>query len=339
MATPLVSVLLPVRNGGARLAAALDSLARQTFTQAELVVVNDGSTDDTAGVLARHPFAARQTVITLPRPAGLVAALQAGLERARGALIARMDADDDCHPERLQRQVAALTANDDLDVVASRVAFGGDPVASAGYARYVAWTNTVLTHDDISLSRFRESPLAHPSVMFRRAVLDRHGGYREGAFPEDYELWLRWLEAGVRFAKLPETLLTWNDPPGRLSRTHPNYAAESFYQLKAGYLARWLVRHNPHHPRVWIIGAGKVTRRRVEALRACGVEVAGYLDIDRRKVGQVHHGVRVLHHDDLPPPGSCFVLPYVSQPGAAEYLRDLLERRGYVRGRDFVEAA
>ena len=336
---PLVSILLPVHNGAAQLTAALDSLARQTFTDTELVVVNDASTDATGDILARHPYACRQKVITLARPTGLVAALNAGLEQARGSLIARMDADDVCHPERIQRQVESLTAQADLGVVATRVAFGGDRQRAAGYARYVDWTNTLLTHDDIALARFRESPLAHPSVMFRRVLLDRHGGYREGAFPEDYELWLRWLEAGVRFAKRPETLLTWNDPPHRLSRVHANYSPESFYDLKAGYLARWLARYNPHHPRVWIIGSGKITRRRVDYLRQQGIDVECYLDIDRRKVGRVHHGAPVLHHDALPPPGSCFVLPYVSQLGAADYLRALLEQHGYVRGRDFIEAA
>ena len=190
---PLVSILLPVRNGAAQLTAALDSLARQTFTDTELVLVNDASTDATGDILARHPYACRQKVITLVRPTGLVAALNAGLEQARGSLIARMDADDVCHPERIQRQVESLTAQADLGVVATRVAFGGDRQLAAGYARYVDWTNTLLTHDDIALARFRESPLAHPSVMFRRVLLDRHGGYRDGAFPEDYELWLRWL--------------------------------------------------------------------------------------------------------------------------------------------------
>lgn len=337
--TPLVSILLPVRNGEATLPAALASLADQTFTGAELVAVEDGSTDASADRIAacRLPFPVQ--VIRFDRPRGLVPALQAGLAAARGELVARLDADDVCHPERLARQVARLQAEPDLGVVACRVAFGGDRERAAGYARYVDWTNTLLTHEELALARFRESPLAHPSVMFRRAVLERHGGYREGDFPEDYELWLRWFEAGVRFAKLPETLLTWNDPPGRLSRVQARYRPSAFYQIKADYLARWLAAHNPHHPRIWVVGAGRVTRRRVDFLRARGVEVEAYLDIDPRKLGVHHHGAPVLHHDQLPPPGRAFVVPYVSSPGAADYLAQFLSARGYERGRDFIEAA
>lgn len=336
--SPLVSVLLPVRNGAATLPAALASLAHQTLRDLELIVVDDGSTDATPRVLAelRAPFPIH--IITRPGE-GLVAALHAGLAHARGALVARMDADDVCHPDRLRLQVERMQAEPELGVLATRVIFGGDREKAAGYARHVDWTNRLLTHDDLSLARFRESPLAHPSVMFRRALLAQHGGYRAGPFPEDYELWLRWLEAGVRFAKLPETLLTWNDPPGRLSRAHPNYQPAAFFAVKAGYLARWLAAHNPFHPRVLVVGAGRVTRRRVEHLFPHGIVVEAYADLDPRKVGRVYGSAPVIHHDEIPPAGRRFVLPYVSSTGAGDYLGRLLEARGYVRGRDFIEAA
>ena len=143
----------------------------------------------------------------------------------------------------------------------------------------------------------------------------------------------------MRFEKLPESLLTWNDPPHRLSRTHPRYAPEAFYAVKADYLAHWLARHNPHHPDIVVVGAGRVTRRRVEKLIARGIRVKAWADLDRRKVGRVYHGAPVIHHDDLPPPGTAFVVPFVSSTGAPEHIRALLESRGFVRGRDFIEAA
>lgn len=67
----------------------------------------------------------------------------------------------------------------------------------------------------VALRRFVESPVAHPSVMFRRDLLAQHGGYAAGDFAEDYELWLRWMDAGVRFGKVNAELLVWNDPPAR----------------------------------------------------------------------------------------------------------------------------
>jgi glycosyltransferase involved in cell wall biosynthesis len=270
---------------------------------------------------------------------GLVAALEAGLKAASGDLIARLDADDLCAPERLARQRAHLDTHPGTGLVASRVAFGGDPRAAAGFARYVEWSNRLLTHEEIALARFVESPLVHPSVMFRRGLVERWGGYRDGAFPEDYELWLRWLQAGVRMEKLAEPLLVWNDSPARLSRRDPRYAPEAFYRLKGAYLARWLAAHNPHHPAVILWGAGRVTRRRARALVEHGVDVRAFVDVDPRKVGRPLDGRPVLEPDALPPPGRAFVVSYVGGLGARAQIEARLRAAGHRPGVDYVLAA
>jgi glycosyltransferase involved in cell wall biosynthesis len=332
-------VALPVHNGADTLPAALDSLLAQTCPDFEILLVDDGSTDATPGVLAR--YAARDARVRPFRQErdGLVAALNLALEQARAPYIARMDADDFCLPERLAVQADYLDAHPEISLVGCRVRFGGDPDAAGGYARHVAWTNTLLRPEDIELNRFRESPFPHPSVMFRVETVARHGGYREGDFPEDYELWLRWLEAGARMGKAPETLLVWNDPPNRLSRTDGRYAQERFYQVKAGFLARWLARNNPWRPAVLVAGAGRVTRKRADALLAHGVEITAYADIDPRKIGKRVHGRPVLHREDLPAPGQCFILSYVASHGAGEEVRGFLLGRGYVEGRHFLLCA
>jgi glycosyltransferase involved in cell wall biosynthesis len=336
---PLVSVLLPAYNAAATLPAALDSLLGQTLADLEVVAVDDGSTDATAAVLADY---ARQDPrvrpLLLPH-AGIAPALNAALAAARGRFLARMDTDDLAHPRRLARQAEALAEDPGLGLVACRVDFGGCRTSCAGYARHVDWTNTLLTPEEISLNRFVESPLAHPSVMFRAAVAREHGGYRDGDFPEDYELWLRWLDAGVRMRKLPETLLTWTDSPGRLSRVDARYAFGAFYATKALYLARWLARHNPRHPEVVVAGAGRITRKRVELLCAHGVRVVAYLDVDPRKVGHAVTGRPVLHRDQVPAPEQCFVLSAVASHGAREDIAAFLEARGFVLGESWLPAA
>jgi hypothetical protein len=250
-----------------------------------------------------------------------------------------MDADDVCRPERLARQREHLDTHPDVGLVATRVRFAGDERHGAGYARHVAWTNALCTHEAIALARFVESPLAHPSVMFRRELAARWGGYREGDFPEDYELWLRWLEAGVRMEKLPDVLLDWRDSPGRLSRRDPRYAPEAFHRVKAAYLARWLARHNAHHPRIALWGAGRVTRRRARLLEAEGVAIATYVDIDPRKVGRTIEGRPVIGPGALPAPGRCFVVAAVGSAGAREQIERALIAAGYRAGRDYVLAA
>lgn len=337
MSVPAISVILPVRNAAVTIARAVGSVQAQTRGDWELVVVDDGSTDGTREWL-RCAAADDARIRLVEQPAhGLVPALNAGLASAHGRFIARLDADDECHPERLAAQTAWLEANPHTGLVSCLVGYGGDRAANAGYALHVDWLNSLVTSEQIALNRFVESPLAHPSVMFRRELVERHGGYRDGDFPEDYELWLRWLDAGVVMAKVPRELLTWHDAPGRLSRTDPRYDPEAFFRVKAEYVALHLGRSG--HREVWIWGAGRPTRKRAAHLEAHGLKIAGYIDVDAKKTGKVVAGVPVIGPEALPPPGRIFVLGYVSSRGARELIRAALAGRGYAEGRDFLMCA
>lgn len=336
---PRISIVLPARNAAGTLPATLGSIRAQTFAAWELVAVDDGSTDETHRILCSAARAdARIRILSLP-PAGIVAALRAGCEAARGEFIARMDADDLMLPERLERQAEFLERNPRIGVVSCRVRYGGDPASQAGYAAHVDWVNALLTPEDMALRRFVESPVAHPSVLFRRELLAQHGGYAEGDFPEDYELWLRWMDAGVRFGKVNAELLVWNDPPARLSRTDARYRTEAFYRTKSLYLARWLKRHVASDRGFWLWGAGRVTRRRFLALEADGIRFAGFIDIDANKLGRARDGRRVVGPDTLPDPARAFILAGVAKRSARELIAAELNRQGWREGRDYLLVA
>ncbi len=331
---------MPVYNGMPYLVETIACLQAQTMRDFECVVVNDGSGDGTAAFLdkiARED--ARFRIVHAPH-GGIVAALNRGLATVRGDLIARMDADDTCTPTRLALQADFLDQHRHIGLVAGCVAYDGDPEVNRGFALYVAWSNQLLTPDAIYQQRFVESPLVHPSVMFRRENVSRFGGYRDGPFPEDYELWLRWLEAGIRMAKIPEQVVAWREREDRLTRVHERYTDMAFYRAKALYLARYLTKGDAVQQRpLWVWGAGRTTRKRADLLEQSGLQIAGYIDISPKKIGQTIHGKPVIAPEDLPGPSRCFVLAYVGSRGARDQIAAFLNDRGFVIGRDYLPAA
>lgn len=333
-------MVLPAFNAQEHIHNSMDSLLAQTHSQFEIIAVDDGSNDGTAAILREYATRdQRVRPVILNKNKGVAEAFNTGIEASKGQFIARMDADDFAQPKRLAKQAHHLRNSPHTGLVACRVAFGGCREVCAGYARHVDWTNTLLSHEAIANGRFIDQPIANPSVMFRRTLVDLHGGARQGDFPEDYEMWLRWLDQGVRMEKIPEPLLVWNDPPQRATRTDPRYDPEAFYRVKAVFLARWLKRNNAHHPRIVVIGSGRVTRRRVELLMAQGVTVDSYVDIDPKKIGNIIGGIPVISRADMPGPNECFVVPFVASIGARQDISAFLHQQGFVEGKNYIHAA
>ncbi len=198
--TPLVSVVLPVYNGAAFLSEALDSLFAQTFTDYELIVIDDGSTDRTSEILQQVQDS-RLTVYRHAQNQGLVAALNSGWQQASGSYIAIMNADDVCLPERLAQQTAFLNRHPDVGLL-------GTATEAINHAGEFQRLNLSLTQPGvIGWELFFKCPLAHPTVMIRRSLLVQTGGYRqERRYAEDYDLWTK-IAPLTRMANLPDVLL------------------------------------------------------------------------------------------------------------------------------------
>jgi glycosyl transferase family 2 len=335
--TPRVSVLLPVRDGAPTLADCLASLAGQTLADHEVIAVDDGSVDGSPSVLraaARHD---RRLRVLEGGRRGLVAALNLALSEARAPLLARMDADDVAHPERLAAQARRLETDRATDILGCRVRLFGRPAGdNGGMCAYVEWMNGLLEHEAIVRDLFVESPLAHPSVMLRAAVLRGLGGYRDFEGPEDYELWLRARTAGCGFAKLPETLLDWRDPPGRLSRCDARYAPARFQATKIEALER---RALPFGRPVVIWGAGPVGKGWARALLARGHRVAGFVDVDPRKLGNRVHGAPVLAVGPAACLDGALHLGAVGRAEARPRVRAAAAALGLQDGHDFLAVA
>jgi glycosyltransferase involved in cell wall biosynthesis len=337
---PDVSVLMPCYNASAWVDEALESLACQTLTDIEIICVEDGSTDDTPLRLEQWARRDRRLRVVRQPHAGVIVASNTGLQYCTASYVARLDADDRAHPERLARQVAFLDAHPEAGLVGCLVA--GFPASQVrqGFTIYLEWLNGLLSDEEIRREIFIESPLAHPSVTYRRELVLRLGGYQEYGWPEDYDLWMRMYLAGVRFAKLPQVLVEWREHPDRLTRTDSRYSLENFLRLKAYYLALGPLKERQA---VVIWGAGMVGRRLGRQLLKLGVPVEAYIDIDPRKIGSSRRGRPVLPREALPGwwghHENPALLAAVGSRGARQLIRQHLVALGLREGLDWWGAA
>lgn len=329
---PRLSVLLPARNAQATVGFALESILTQTMGDFEVVALDDGSTDDTAAVLHRIAAHDARVRVWSTGGLGLVGALNLGLSLCRAPLVARMDADDASLPRRFEASLAALAADETLAGVGTGVEiFRDDRPVSPNLQAYGRWLSSLTSPELVFRDRLVESPLCHPSVTLRRDVVADAGGWRDGDFPEDWELWLRLLESGHRLSVVGEVLHRWRDHDARLTRSDARYAHERHLDLKADVLARRF-EHTP----LTLWGATRVGRGLARRLIARGVTIARFVELAPRKVGQTIHGAKVVRPEQLEGPGDGHLLACVAAQGGREDIRGWLTARGWLEVRDFT---
>lgn len=227
MNNPLVSVLMPIYNGAADLGKALDSVLSQTFSDFEVIAINDGSKDDSAALL--NAVDDPRVRVIHQDNMGLAATLNRGLSMARGALIARQDQDDLSHPERFARQVSFLQSNPKCVLLgtAAEIWIGDEPTDRAH--------DHPTEHALLVFDLLFNNPFVHSSVMMRRDAVLALGGYttdKDRQPPEDYELWSRLARHG-RVANLPERLVVYREVPQSMSRVGPNPFLDRLVTLSA----------------------------------------------------------------------------------------------------------
>jgi glycosyltransferase involved in cell wall biosynthesis len=331
------SVLVPFRDAGDTIDAAVAGLVAREDPALEVLLIDDGSTD--SGVARAHVWAQRdpRVQVLANHGRGLVCALQSGLATAQGALIARMDADDICHPERLSAQRAYLLKEPAISVLGTRVsAFTDDGPVGEGLERYVAWQNALVSPEDHRRELFVESPLCHPSIMARREAIQAVGGYRVSAGPEDYELFLRLDQAGFAMAKLPEILLSWRHHARRATFSDARYSLSNLRAAKAPFLAARVAQCAKARRVVW--GAGPTGRRLARALAPYGFRPDCFVDVDLAKIGRHAQGVPIVAPTALDQTRDV-VIAAVGARGARALIRADLEERGFREGVDAWFAA
>jgi glycosyltransferase involved in cell wall biosynthesis len=213
--TPAVTVIIPVYNAGPWIGMAMDSILAQSFRSLELLVVDDGSTDRSLAEIEARAVKDGRVRVFRQRNSGPAAALNMALAEARGALMARLDADDVAHERRLERQVAYLAEHADVGAVGAwAMDIDGDG-RPRGRVRKPDTDPATLKH-----MLMRRNPFVHSAVTARTEIVRRVGGYRSAFdLAEDYDLWLRVAET-AELANLPEVLVSYRVHDGSGSQ-HP----------------------------------------------------------------------------------------------------------------------
>jgi glycosyltransferase involved in cell wall biosynthesis len=220
----MITVLMPVYNAARILGPSVQSILSQSFSDFELLIADDGSTDDTEQMVGSFADP-RIRYIRFPHR-GLPETLNDGLNSASFDIVARMDAGDLAHPDRLAFQYAEMAKNPENTVIATGYAvFSGDRI------RYTIRRRRTGVLDPSALAL--HVPFAHSSVMYRKSFIGANGGYRHGDV-EDYDLWLR-VVAKARFLVLHDVLMYTEYTEGRLSTLNAAAKYSAIYRIQEQY--------------------------------------------------------------------------------------------------------
>jgi glycosyltransferase involved in cell wall biosynthesis len=208
---PLISVLVAVHNQELSVEAALRSILMQSYTNLELIIVDDCSLDTSKTVLKRLSNEdSRVKLLTNSKNEGLARSLNKALDFSSGNFVARMDADDYSYPHRFETQIKHLLENPDIELI------GSNAELVDATDKVIGRTNLPITHEEIVSSLPKINPIVHPSVLARRSFFEKVGGYDPHLRKvQDYDLWSRGSLC-VRYANLSECLLRY-----RVSESKP----------------------------------------------------------------------------------------------------------------------
>ncbi len=255
--SPLVSVVMPVRNGEVFIRKAIESILSQTYKHLEFIIIDDGSTDSTVTIIKQYTDA-RIQLHSFDSPRGIVDALNFGLLKAQGEYIARMDADDISLPNRIEKQVAYMQQHPEVGVL------GTQYKAINGRTRKLP-----LTHTEIVWHLLNASPFVHPSVMFRTRIVHEHKLFYDKVFEfaEDLELWVR-ASLVTQLRNLPETLIQYRFHQGthkqqltkvgelntQIKQNHARVILNGLSKMEYDILSTILNRHIKHtYSKEWFI--------------------------------------------------------------------------------------
>ncbi|WP_343486464.1 glycosyltransferase family 2 protein [Allomuricauda sp. d1] len=253
MQSRLVSILIPFKNTAHFLGECLDSIQNQTYTDWEVLAVDDHSEDESFQFAKSFSRKDERIKVFKNDGIGIIPALRTAYQHSSGEFITRMDSDDIMKPNRLQVMVESLQKSGKGYVAVGQVHYFSDRGISDGYDRYEKWLNELTSKGKNYSEIYKECVIPSPCWIVYRDDFEKCGAFRSDRYPEDYDLTFRFYERRLQVIPCSKVLHLWRDYDTRTSRTHEHYAQNYFLDIKLHYFLK--LDYDPHRPLV-VWGAG-----------------------------------------------------------------------------------
>jgi glycosyltransferase involved in cell wall biosynthesis len=323
LSSPFVSIIMAVKDTEPYLPDCLGSIIAQTYTNWELIAVNDHSSDRTPQILKE--YAAKDKRIRVFDSGDnhrLIPTLQVAHKQCRGTLINRMDSDDKMPDYKLQVLVDEWQKHGKGTVIAGGTQhFVDEGEVGGGFLRYERWLNEVARQGKHYEEIYQECVIPSHSWIIHKEDFDSVGAFDPIVYPEDYDLCFRFYRHGLKVAGIDSILHFWRDRSNRISRTWEEYKDNRYFDLKLRYFYE-LDRDRKRSLVLW--GAGRNGKDMAKLLQAKNDSFHWVCD-NQRKIGEQVYGVRMEHYDSIPQLDNPQIMIVVTSPDGKQSIRKQLQ--------------
>ena len=309
----------------------LESIINQTEQSWELVAVDDFSTDSSHEILCDYARTDQRITVLKNDSKGIIGALRLAFKNSTGTFITRMDSDDLMKPKKLEILKSSLLANGKKHLACGPVKYFADFEIGDGFNKYETWLNGLIKSGDNFQEIYKECVVPSPSWMCYMEDFINCGGFAHDTYPEDYDLTFRFYDGGLKCIPSNEVLHLWRDYPTRTSRTDPNYADNTFIDIKLRYFLQ-LDHDNKKKIIVW--GAGKKGKKIAQKLNEQNIDFEWICD-NPNKIGHVIYGKKLLKLDHNIFLGSTQNLITIANITAQESISATLRDNSLIKNKDY----
>ena len=329
---PLVSILMATKDTAPYLPDCLQSIINQTYTNWELLAINDHSSDATPEILEAYATKDDRIRVLHSDQHRLIPTLQFGYRQVKGELINRMDSDDKMPADKLEVLVNHWLQHGKGTIIAGGTQhFVDEGEVGGGFIRYENWLNEVAKNNKHYEEIYQECVIPSHCWIIHKEDFDAVGAFNPIVYPEDYDLCFRFYRKGLKVIGIDKILHYWRDRSNRISRTWEEYKDNRYYELKLRFF--YEIDRDRSRPLV-LWGAGKNGKDLARLLLDQEEPFHWVCDNDQ-KVGKDIYGVILQHFQEIPELSSPQIIIASASPSGKTTIKKQLEVWGKIPVKDF----